>query len=821
MNRLLLILVLITSGSTCAFAQDNYRSVASGLWSSAAVWEKDVNGNGIFTAAISAPTSIAGIVQVRSGHTVRVTSSVIIDQLTVETGGTLNIATSQSLSINNGTGDDLTINGILNDSGTLTISTVPTDALVRVNGTLNNLGLITNSSAARLFFENNSNYSHNFTTTAGIIPTANWHIGSNCIIAGYTTNTAVPAGLNQTFGNFIWNTTALNLNDAFYLVGEPSNIAGSFKVLSTGPTVNGSALCLNSSTSNKTVLITDSFIVDNDAVVILNSDIAATTNVSASYFKANGTNTTFVLAGDGNGNLFLSKSLDILNGSLSQGTISNNSAIVFKNANNTVRLFNSLINNDVLKFIVDTNTTLEIGATSFLSSTDSLIVRIGGGVKLMSNGATGAYSGGSAFGNVRTTRRLFLAGSKLIYGSPTAQFMGSGLPSGAEVVIRNIAGVTLNANTPIPTALNLDSGFINLNNFTLTLGTSSSNKGTLTRNLGYLKNGTFNRWFDASAVTLGTNAGFYPFAVDADTNRFAWVGGTPSTGGTISVKHNATVGSSTISPSYIDGGIAVDVRSNFNWQMATANSFAGTNLSVRILAGKNPGITSLSFLRVSLASSIAPGTSAAGTGLLTEPEANRDGLSASNLSNTFYFSSNSSQNPLPVKFLSVKATGRNNAMKIVWEVAQEKNVSHYLIQSSSNLSQWKTINQIKASNKSGKQQYSFELPETFTDQYLQVIAVDFTGSKIHSEILNLNAKSQNEGRVNIFPNPIPSNDPITITASEPILEVTLLNNIGATLITKAINGETTTSLPATFLPGRYYLKITTQSQTIIKPLLIK
>lgn len=819
----LIIFSLIGSYFSPIYAQDNYRSVASGNWNSASIWEKDNNGNGVFTSAATSPTSAVATITVRNGHSITISLPVSIDQTTVEVGATVNISNGSNLTVLNGTGTDLTINGILNDSGTLTISNSPTLALVNINGTLNNTGLITNASTTSLTFGANSVYNHQFTTSAGAIPVASWNTTSTCKITGYTTNTTPPTGLNQTFGNFEWNTPNLNLNNIFSLDGEPSNISGSLKILSVGPSINGNVLCLNSTSNNKTIQVRDSLIIDNESVLALNLDAAATTNLYASFFKIQHVNSSFILAGDGDGNLIVSENFEIVSGNISQGTSQNNSAIIFKNPINKIIFKNNIVLNDPIKYIVDSNSTLEIESNSFMSSIDSLIVNHGGTIILTSTSNQGAYSNSMLNGSIRVSRTKFNSGSKLVYGGLSTQYLGNGLPFNSEVIIRNTNGVLLNVNASIPAKLILDTGFINLSGYTLTIGNSTSIVGQIIANAGYIKgSGILARWFDTSNIVVGSNNGLFPFGVNADTTRYLWISGTPSVGGVIRVSHQNGFGTTAITPSYIDNSVTVNHRSNYNWTLTTSNGIQG-GFGLRLRSGNIGGISTIAGLRISLANGIAAGSSLSGSGTLTQPEANRTGLTASNLSNTFYLATNSSQNPLPVKIISFDAKLSNQKLNLNWLVAQEKNIKEYRVMLSTDFKNWELIDRITdIKNSSTNNTYQREITTNITHFYIQLVAIDFNEMYTYSEIVNIGEENASI-QISVFPNPIQKGETVNITSELGIKKITLLSLHGSELYTKETADEPNNYQFDTdgITAGVYLLKIITNQDIIIKRIQIK
>ncbi|MFA6743616.1 MAG: hypothetical protein WCS36_05365, partial [Candidatus Neomarinimicrobiota bacterium] len=125
-----------------------YQSKASGNWTSASTWET-YNGSEWLDAEIS-PSSSSGVVTILNGHTVTINSSITIDQTIVDAGATLTVdlSSSESLTINNGVGDDLTVNGTLNMSGGLDNQSngLTGTGKTVINGTCNwNSGHITNT----------------------------------------------------------------------------------------------------------------------------------------------------------------------------------------------------------------------------------------------------------------------------------------------------------------------------------------------------------------------------------------------------------------------------------------------------------------------------------------------------------------------------------------------------------------------------------------------------------------------------------------------------------------------------------------------------
>ncbi|MBL7906389.1 MAG: T9SS type A sorting domain-containing protein [Bacteroidales bacterium] len=296
-------------------ATDYFRTKTSGNWNATSTWESSVDGSTNWISATLSPTSSANSISILNGHTVTVTSSVTVDQVTIDLGGRINVNSSQTLTIANGVGLDLNIagtivnsgaitlqgvtstivDGTFTNSGTLTLNTGNTTLIV--NGTFNQTvgTAITISSTATtpITFAANSVYNH--TANGGTIPTASWNITSNCNITGMVGT--VPLGIGQTFGNFTWNCTSqstyFNINNSAFGVG------GTLTVSSTG----SSNLALMGSTTTSFTYNFGNINVTGGTLnlnfVSTSSGGSLTLNISGNISVSNSATLNFV-AGSGN-----------------------------------------------------------------------------------------------------------------------------------------------------------------------------------------------------------------------------------------------------------------------------------------------------------------------------------------------------------------------------------------------------------------------------------------------------------------------------------------------------------------------------------------
>lgn len=116
--KLTLIFLLLSSA---LMAQNNYRSSGggSGNWHDPLSWEEEVSP-GTWAAASAAPDNGDGVITVQAGHTITVAAGfpITADEIVVAGTGTLTV--NDVLTLNNGAGTDLQVNGTLTLVSTIT-----------------------------------------------------------------------------------------------------------------------------------------------------------------------------------------------------------------------------------------------------------------------------------------------------------------------------------------------------------------------------------------------------------------------------------------------------------------------------------------------------------------------------------------------------------------------------------------------------------------------------------------------------------------------------------------------------------------------------
>ncbi len=527
--------ILLISLFTYSSSAQVVTSAQSGPWNDPQTWSPQ-----------TVPTNAnSSSILINSGHIVNYNVSGTVDQVTVS--GTLTVDGGITLTLANGAGNEITVNpgGELTNNGIIAFGGIP-NRVVLVNGVVNNNGTFNGVSAAKLTFGPNSSYNHQF-ENGGVIPAATWNITSTVNIVGYTSgNDTPPEGLNQQFGNLVWNAPGQDVTIVLNSIEEnqPLNISinGDFRVESTG----GDALYYSAGGPGGTANIGGDLAVAGGVLGWTTGDSGPSTiNIggnleitSGGYFQiGDDVNVTvniaggFVLSDDGMVDFAASGAVTNLN---IQGNYTHTSGEMYVNGGTgnvnfigaSTKVFESVIEpQGPVNYSVASLSTLDMIGESFVGGSGNFTLN--GTMRLGSLHPGGALQSGGLAGNLRITgTRNHATGATIVYAGEGPQFIGSGFPSGSDVnlTIDNESGVTLSTSLDIVALrqLNLVSGNIVIGTQTLTIngtvaGTGgiiggptskmviggTGNFGTLTFNgTSELEDFTFNRTGNG-IVTLG------------------------------------------------------------------------------------------------------------------------------------------------------------------------------------------------------------------------------------------------------------------------------------------------------------------------------
>jgi hypothetical protein len=374
----------VTGNQTTAdgsVATDYYRSVVTGNWNAATTWESS-HDNTTWMPATLTPDNNANAIVIRNGTIVTATADVTADQLTIEATGRLNINAAVTFTVADGTGTDMTINGYIKNSGTVTATgTVSATAAATYEHNVNNVNPPAITWSAGSTLKLSGTY-----TGAGTAPTGRLSAGSyqNIVITGDIT----------TAGDYI------SLGDNAITVGGKLTISttGSGAVLTsaggTSPTVaeyeqtSGIVFINRNSGSTRSLTVTGNATISGGTLHIktLAGTGAGELNIGGNLLASGGTITNSATAGS---------TVLRLNGTGAQtatfGTVSGTINYVINNSAG-VTLGSDLTANGTFTFTAGNLTT---GSNKLIIASTGSIV--GGGTgwvagNLQKNIATGATS---------------------------------------------------------------------------------------------------------------------------------------------------------------------------------------------------------------------------------------------------------------------------------------------------------------------------------------------------------------------------------------------------------------------------------------------
>ena len=858
---LIICLLLAFNGQTTAAAAGDYRSFTTGNWNAVGTWE---TYNGVsWVAAVSTPTSANGVIEIQAGHTVSVTAIVTADQVLIDATGTLAVTTA-ALTIANGAGTDLTVNGNLDVSNTISFSgsssfDVNGVGILRSTGTMTlNAGTIATVSGrfkreggtmttTAGFWTVNSGGTFEHAMDAGSLPLATWKAGSTCEVSG--TTATQPTNMNQVFKSFTWNganqTTDINFANALSTVNEDLTIesTGSYSIFldqqgnNSVTTIgrnfyiqNGiTYVCLNGKSdvtlSQGDIIMTGGVFNFNKSGATSYGNQSATVTVNGNVTVSGGTidmsQSTSVNANKGVGVMLISANLTISGSggitetsSLSRGEIYFNGASVIQyfvsNTNITNRI-NYTVN---ALAILSTSDYILTGTGTFtLSSTGGLMIGHGGGITLT-----------SMTGNVQCTgTRSYNTGADYTYNGIVAQVTGDGFPSQVrKLLLNNAFNCTLTNSVSVSDTLTFTSGLWIATNDTLTLGISTAVRGTLSRTSGHVV-GYFRRWLSTGAISnilfpIGT-LNYYNGAT------FSFTTG-PTTAGSLVATFVPSSPGITGLPLTDAATSLVNVGYGY-WSFGAMNSFAGGTFNLNLNANGFPGINDYTALHIVKKTSIGSswtlnGTHAAGTGSNAIPVANRTGMTTAA---GIYGISSGSVNPLPIELISFEAAPENDFVKLSWITSSELNNDFFTAERSADGKNFMPVAIVRGAGNSTVTSYytTIDRKPLAGHSYYRLKQTDYDGSFTYSSIVAINNLFSNDNQlILVYASPMPFTDSFSMlfnANADDMYVAELISTSGNVLFSEkmvALKGLNTFSfndsknLPA----GIYILRITNQANKL-------
>ncbi|MEO1098095.1 MAG: hypothetical protein AAFX57_10130 [Bacteroidota bacterium] len=503
--RYFLLLVALVFSLSDSFSQvGNFRTIASGTWSVATTWERDADQDGIYEESPSTqtPDNTSGTIEIQDGHTVTVLNSITIDETTIQsTGGiVLNDGfqfTAISLTINDGAGDDLVINGSL----TLSDGFSFVGTSVSNNGQIVNTGTITINNTALSSITMNANSTYDHAQNGGSIPTSTWNATSTCSITGVTTTS--PSNLGQVFGSLIWNTPLHAGGAMMGLTSNTTSVLNNFEIQSTG----GALMFISFADIGVQVDISNNFTISGSSFVVFTNTGSIDINVGGDFDYSSLTPSFFT--SNGTTNLNLIGNFSHTSGSLG---VSGSGVGLINFEGSDTQTFTGGGSFTNIDFLVSSNAILDLG-TDNLSGSGEFTLSNTSELRVGSTDINGAIQSGTTSGNIRTSgNRTFDAGATIVYNGLGAQFIGSGHPAEVATTIDNANGVSLASDVTIGGTILLTSGNLNVGTNQLTL------QGEITPNTNFIDVVS-----TSDLVIDGTAAfGTFPFIGAETLNNFTF-----------------------------------------------------------------------------------------------------------------------------------------------------------------------------------------------------------------------------------------------------------------------------------------------------------
>lgn len=224
-------------------ATDFFRTRQDGVWTTAATWESSPDGIAWINATLAPTVNSAGV-RIQAGDSVSTTAALTIDQTVVEAGGILRVG--PALTIADGTGDDLIIEGRLIQAGTgLPVFTgtlrVKTGGIVRNNANVGNGTMSIYASSTNTYYEDGAVFEWNspnatFSPTNGTFfpnAAANEMPIFRTISTGTFVTTAVPLVINGIYEQHSTNFTFGGSNATPTIIRNGIRIAAGCQMVQT------------------------------------------------------------------------------------------------------------------------------------------------------------------------------------------------------------------------------------------------------------------------------------------------------------------------------------------------------------------------------------------------------------------------------------------------------------------------------------------------------------------------------------------------------------------------------------------------------------
>ncbi len=450
--------------------------------------------------------------------------------ITINAGDTVNFAKNSNFMINSTAGlnglmnTTLNVNGVVNDTGTVVLADSSTaSATLNIGSTgkliIRGSSLVDSLNGANIATINvDGTYEH--AMDGGIIPTANWHTGSTCLLTGSTT--MGPTNANQDFYNLTVNCPNLTVPSypCHFDMGN-NTIAGDVTFKNT----NGNYFALTGYevAGLKTITVDGSFSVDSSSAYV------AIDNYSSSHGKGNttlevkgkfaskGTFSLSVGSSKSNNNLVLLGDLTLQPGTNFAAHSSTADTVFFAGTGVQKYSASSLSNNNWIQTCVRNGSTVDMDTSTFAGSSSSFTLKDGATLKTShSLGLDGNITVGGA--------KNISKGTSFVFYGKLPQVTGTIIPDSVDnLTIDSTAIVTTDTALTVNGTLLVNGKLIN--KYGVTSTDTAIVNGTYEHALdgGVIPKATWNIGSTCLVTGLsdsnatGANQAFYNFIVDCDS----------------------------------------------------------------------------------------------------------------------------------------------------------------------------------------------------------------------------------------------------------------------------------------------------------------
>ena len=657
-----------------------------------------------------------------------------------------------------------------------------------INGTLQNAGEVF-STASTLEFGSESKYEH--TLDKGRIPDANWHVGSTCLIKG--TVTKAPAGLNQSFGNYIWD-CELQATGASLGAAIPTDVRGNLVIKKAGK--------------------------PNDALAFLtlpeNLKIGGSFSLHEGQCVSADKNVTINLAGD----------LILAGGSLRSGT-----AAIQVNFNGIQKQIYSKTGGQAqgIKFRVLNKACLDLGDAVVDGEGDFVV---DAGAMLVTAHAEGLDATGNSGAVQVKGNRVFSSEADYAFTGSVPQVTGPGLPATVRsLIIDNKAGtnpgagVVLSKETLVTKELALLSGYLESSNTKmLTIGESGEARGSEFSFVTGPMRKTGSTAFTFPTGWAGVGGGQIPIAVE--------LMGSVSTIQAEYKRAPATDKGTTINAPLhhinyceywelfpVSGSPKAIVTMYYNAHSSCAPiSLINDFSSARVARSDGKSWSQIGNAGDSLTG---------GNGYVISDNA---GISI-NKEQRFYALGNitNATDPLPVMFDNVLAYEKDHGVKIEWSNLTERDIAIYYVERSTNGLDYTIIGQfLPTSNRDDKAQYTaFDEKPSPGLNFYRIKVIERSTKIIFSKVMRVETGMPGQ-KLTLYPNPV-TNKQIMLGisgVSEGLYDIRVINVLGQPVLQSKMEKKgdfmtQTLRLPSLTPPGMYQVIISSANYRESKSFIVQ